>query len=284
MTADRIAHRVTHRTGLFMVLIALTALVAVALPSSAAGLAVTDRHQQQPRPTIVLVHGAFADASGWSTVAESLQRRGYTVYAPPNPLRGLTSDAEYVKAFIATLPGPLILVGHSYGGAVITNAATGNPNVKALVYIAAYALDEGESVAAANELGGHPEESQLLANVVPRPFPGAGPGDADVYINPTAFRAVFAADLPAKQTAFMAAGQRPGAFAAFATPSGVPAWRTIPSWYLVATEDHTIPPTAERVMAARANAHTIEIHSSHVAMMSHPDVTTRLILDAVKGS
>jgi pimeloyl-ACP methyl ester carboxylesterase len=264
-----------------MILVALTALVATALPSSAASLTPSDR-QQQPRPTIVLVHGAFADASGWAAVAQRLQDRGYTVYAPANPLRGLTSDAEYLKTFIATLPGPLVLVGHSYGGAVITNAATGNPNVKALVYIAAYALDVGESVSAANELGGHPEESQLLANILPRPFPGAGPGDADVYINPTAFRDVFAADLSAKQTDFMAASQRPGAFAAFVIPSGEPAWRTIPSWYLVATEDHTIPPTAERAMAVRANAHTIEIHSSHVAMMSHPDVSTRLILDAVK--
>jgi pimeloyl-ACP methyl ester carboxylesterase len=268
-----------RRVALIGVFAALLALVAMVLPSSAANSSAAKR-EQQPKPTIVLVHGAFADASGWGAVAKRLQHRGYTVYAPANPLRGLTSDAEYLKAFLGTLPGPLVLVGHSYGGAVITNAATGNPKVRALVYIAAYALDEGESVSAANELGGHPEESMLLANVIPRPFPGAGPGDADVYINPAAYREVFAADLPANETAFMAASQRPGAFAAFVIPSGEPAWKTIPSWYLIASEDHTIPPTAERAMAARAGAHTIEIRSSHVAMISHPDICTRLILEA----
>jgi pimeloyl-ACP methyl ester carboxylesterase len=279
MTAHRLTDRMPRRLGLFVVFAALLALVAAVLPSSTAFSASATKHNKT-KPTIVLVHGAFADASGWAAVAKRLKKRGYTVYAPANPLRGLTSDAEYVKSFVDTLHGPLVLVGHSYGGAVITNAATGNPNVKALVYIAAYALDENETVGAANALGGHPEESLLLANLIVRPFPGAAPGDADGYINPAGFRQVFAADVPAKEAAFMAASQRPGALAAFATPSGVPAWKTIPSWYLVASQDHTIPPTAERAMAARAGAHTIEIRSSHVAMISHPGVTTRLILRA----
>jgi len=279
MTEHCFTERTPRRMGFVVAFAALLALIAAVLPSSAAYSSAAKKHSQ-PKPTIVLVHGAFADASGWAAVAKRLQHRGYTVYAPANPLRGLTDDSAYVKSFIDTLPGPLVLVGHSYGGAVITNAATGNANVKALVYIAAYALDENETVGAANELGGHPEESLLLANILPRPFPGGAPDNPDVYINPAAFREVFAADVPAKEAAFMAASQRPGAFAAFGTPSGVPAWKTIPSWYLVASQDHTIPPTAERVMAARANAHTIEINSSHVAMISHPAVTTRLILRA----
>lgn len=243
--------------------------------------------QAGPKPTIVLVHGAFADASGWQAVATSLMKQGYPVYAPANPLRGLMSDSEYLKYFLDTIEGPIILVGHSYGGAVITNAATGNDQVKGLVYIAAYALDEGETVGAANYLGGHPEESLLLANVAPRPYPGApthdGQTDVDVYINPAGFRAVFAADVPKDVAAFMAAAQRPGTLFSLGTPSGVPAWKTIPSYYLVAKNDKAIPPTAERFMAARAGAKTWEVNSSHVPMISRPDVVTSIVVCAAKG-
>jgi len=279
MTAHRRTERVPRRLGRLAALAALLVLVAPIQPSAVASSHATNP-DSGPKPTIVLVHGAFADASGWNDVTERLQKRGYTVYAFANPLRGLTGDADYLRTFLGTLEGPLVLVGHSYGGAVITNAAIGNPNVNALVYIAAYALDEGETLAAANELGGHPEESQLLANIVTRPFPGAEPGNVDVYIDPDGFREVFAADLSAKDAAVMAASQRPAALFALGTPSGVPAWKTIPSWYLVASEDHTIPPTAERVMAARAGATTVEIRSSHVAMISHPGVVADLIVDA----
>ncbi|MGH1564157.1 alpha/beta hydrolase [Mumia sp. DW29H23] len=233
-----------------------------------------------PKPTVVLVHGAFADASGWADVTKKLQKKGYTVYAPANPLRSLSGDSAYIRAFLETIPGPVVLVGHSYGGAVITNAATGNANVKSLVYVAAFAPDAGETVAAASELGGG--HSELLANIVTRPYPGAGPQDADAYINPSSFRALFAADLPAKETAVMAAAQRPATFTTFLEPSGEPAWKTIPSWYLVAENDKTIPPEAERAMAARAGARTVEIRSSHVAMISHPKAVTDLILRAAR--
>jgi pimeloyl-ACP methyl ester carboxylesterase len=234
------------------------------------------------KPTIVLVHGAFADASGWNDVINRLQERGYPVLAPPNPLRGLTGDAEYLAAFLSTIQGPIVLVGHSYGGAVITNAATDNPNVQALVYVAAYALAEGENVAAANELGGG--HSDLLDHIVTRPFPGAAEGDMDVYVDSGAFRRIFAQDLPRKQTAAMAAGQRPGSFSALVTPSGAPAWQHIPSWYLVSADDHLIPPQAQRAMANRAGARTSEIDSSHVSMMSHPWRVTKLIVTADRES
>ena len=191
------------RRGAFVVMLAAVALVipqsGATATLSAGGVAPTVSSARSTKPTVVLVHGAFADASGWNDVIAKLQRRGYTVLAPPNPLRGLTGDAEYLKAFLGTIEGPIVLVGHSYGGAVITNAATGNQNVQALVYVAAYALAEGENVAAANELGGG--HSNLLEHIVVRPFPGAQENDADVYVNPAAFRDIFAQDLPAEQTA-----------------------------------------------------------------------------------
>lgn len=230
-----------------------------------------------PKPTVVLVHGAFADASGWSSVASRLMADGYRVYAPPNPLRGLQGDIDYLKSFLSTIEGPIVLVGHSYGGAVITNAATGNPQVKALVYVAAYALDEGETVGKANYLGGHPEESLLLANVEPRSYPGAPDGDVDVYIKLEAFREVFAADLPRKQAEFMAVAQRPGSYFSLGTPSGVPGWKTVPSWYVVASQDKAIPPTAQRFMADRAGSETVTIPSSHVVMMSNPGKVSNVI-------
>ena len=233
---------------------------------------------EAPKPTIVLVHGAFADASSWSEVTQRLQRKGYTVYAPANPLRGIAPDADYLRAFLATVPGPVVLVGHSYGGAVITNAATGNGNIQALVYVAAYALDEGESIGAANALGGG--TALLGQHIVVRPTAGAAPGDVDAYVDPAFFRDVFAADLPASQAQVMAAGQRPLLASALGTPSGVPAWRSIPSWYVVATKDHAIPPEAERAMAARAGATTVELTTSHVPMLSRPDAVVQVILSA----
>lgn len=259
--------------------VALTA-VAVALPS-AAGATQPARGPggaAAPKPTVVLVHGAFADASGWNAVTAGLQKKGYTTLAVANPLRGLQSDAEYLRLVLSTIEGPVILVGHSYGGAVITNAATGNPNVQALVYVAAYALAEGERLVDANALGGG--HSDLADHLVIRPYPGAPEGDADGYIDPAFFQELFAGDLPKRDAAVLAASQRPAAVSALFTPSGPPAWSSIPSWYLVASQDHTIPPEAERAMAARAGSTTVEIDSSHVAMMSHPDVVLKLVLKA----
>ncbi|GAA1008033.1 hypothetical protein Aple_044800 [Acrocarpospora pleiomorpha] len=163
---------------------------------------------------------------------------------------------------------------------MISNGATGNPKVKGLVYVAAYALNEGESVAAANALGGG--HTDVTDHLIVRPYPGAAPGDGDAYIDPAYFHRLFAQDLPRSTTGVMAATQRPGALAALVTPSGPPAWKSVPSWYLVARQDRIIPPEAERAMAKRAGATTVEIDSSHVAMMSHPDVVTKLILRAAR--
>jgi pimeloyl-ACP methyl ester carboxylesterase len=230
------------------------------------------------KPTIVLVHGAFADASGWLEVRAGLADLGYTVYAPANPLRGVQYDADYVRAFVGTLDGPVVLAGHSYGGCVITNASTGAAAVKALVYVAAYAPEQGETLSDAGALGGG--TSDLTKHLVVRPYPGAPDGDADGYIDPAYFHDLFCADVEPSLAAFMAAGQRGVALSALVTPSGTPGWRTIPSWYMVAANDATIPPEAERAMAARAGATTVEVPSSHVAMISHPREVTQLIVTA----
>ena len=260
-----------------VVLATASTLTAAASPE-AASLA---KASGAPKPTIVLVHGAFADSSGWNTVAGRLLGDGYPVIAFSNPLRGPIEDAEYLRQFLTTIDGPVVLVGHSYGGAVITNAATDDPDVKALVYIAAYAPAQGESVAAANALGGG--HTDVIDHLVVRPFPGASAGDADAYIDPAFFPTLFAQDVPKATTRVMAATQRPGALAALLTPSGAPAWETIPSWYLVARQDRIIPPEAERAMAARAGSTVVEIDSSHVAMMSHPSTVVSLIKAATRG-
>lgn len=234
----------------------------------------------EPKPTVVLVHGAFADSSGWAQVGTALQAEGYPVIAFSNPLRGVDYDSQYLRDFLSTLAGPVVLVGHSYGGALITNAATGNPNVKSLVYIAAFALDQGETVQAANALGGG--QTEVVNHLVVRPFPGAAEGNGDAYIDPAYFPQLFAQDLPRAEARFMAASQRPAALASLGTPSGEPAWKTIPSWYMVASQDRIIPPEAERAMAARANATTVEVRSSHVPMLSRPDAVTSLIERAAR--
>jgi pimeloyl-ACP methyl ester carboxylesterase len=236
----------------------------------------------EPKPTIVLVHGAFADASGWTPVIKNLQRAGYTTLAPANPLRSLPGDAEYLRAVLATIEGPIVLVGHSYGGAVITNAATDNEKVVSLVYICGFALDEGEPVLQALGLGGG--SSALGEHIVVRPYPGAGEGDGDAYIDQAHFKQLFCDDLSDDDAAAMAAAQRPAAINTLGTPSGVPAWKTIPSWFLIGSGDRTIPPEAQRAMAERAGGIAVEIESSHVAMISHPDAVAKLIVDAVKNS
>jgi len=263
----------------------LVALAGATLPATAATTAETQAVKQVGaakaiKPTIVFVHGAFADSSGWSLVSTALQAKGYPVIAFSNPLRGPLSDGEYLRQFLSTISGPIVLVGHSYGGAVITNAATGNPNVKSLVYIAAYALAEGESVQAANALGGG--HTEVTNHLILRPFPGATAGDGDAYIDPAFFPQLFAQDLPKVVAQNMAGSQRPGALASLVTPSGPAAWESIPSWYMVASNDRIIPPEAERAMAARANAKTVEVNSSHVPMISQPLKVISLILDASK--
>jgi pimeloyl-ACP methyl ester carboxylesterase len=200
------------------------------------------------------------------------------VIAPANPLRGLASDSAYIGSVLDTIPGPVVLVAHSYGGAVITNAATGRPNVAALVYIAAFAPDEGDSVGGLLALnpGTHIDPATTL---IFRPHPGG----VDGYVNPDNFRDIFAGDLSADTAAIMAASQRPGDVSTLSDPSGPPAWKTIPSWYLVARNDHLIPPATQRFMAQRAGATTVEVRASHVAMISQPRAATNIILDAARA-
>jgi len=259
---------------------ALSIVLAIAFLAGAAPASGTSTTHS--KPTIVLVHGGWADSSGWNAEIERLQRDGYPVIAPANPLRGLSSDAAYIRSVLQTITGPVVLVGHSYGGAVITNAAVGVANVKALVYVAAFAPDQGESLLGLVTMnpGTHITPDALLER--PYPLPGGGTG-SDLYIKEAVFRDAFAGDLPLSTTRLMQATQRPFSAAAFGEPSGTPAWKTIPSWYLVASEDHAIPPVTERFMAKRANAYTTEVAASHVPMISRPKATTDLILKAAKS-
>jgi len=248
--------------------------------SVTAAAAASDRYEaQSPNPTIVFVHGGWADSSGWNQEITNLERRGFTVIAPANPLRDLASDTAYIRSVLQTISGPIVLVAHSYGGAVITDAAVGVPNVKALVYIAAFAPDNGESLAQLVTMNPGSQIGPTTLEFRPYPLPGGGT-DIDLYIKKSAFHDAFAGDLPLQMTDQMQATQRPFANAAFVAPSGEPAWKTIPSWYMVAKQDHAIPPATERFMAQRAHASTVEVDSSHVAMISQPEATTRLILDA----
>ncbi|MFD7471487.1 alpha/beta fold hydrolase [Streptomyces sp. NPDC059837] len=257
----------------------VTAAVTASASLSLIPLASAHTAPAAPKPTVVLVHGAFADASSWNGVVERLQRDGYPVIAAANPLRGLAEDSAYVAGVLASVKGPVVLVGHSYGGAVISQAAAGDPQVKALVYVAALVPDKGENLGAlANKF---PGTNELAPSLRPVPFSNSdGTGGSDLYVDPTRFRAVLAADLPSSQTVVMAAEQRPIAAAAFAASATAAAWHTIPSWALVARQDEALGAPVERLEARRAHSHTVEINSSHVAMISHPGAVTRLIEDA----
>ena len=231
------------------------------------------------KPTVVFVHGAFADASGFGEVTGRLQDRGYTVISPANPLRGPANDAAYVASLMKTINGPIVLVAHSYGGAVITEAANEVSNVKALVYLNALALDEGESNLGITERF----PNDFVKALVARPFPQPdGTQGTDLYVDPASFRLFFAADLPARTTAQMASAQRPVTLAAIQEKSTAPAWKTIPSWYLIGRQDEVINPAAQRFMAKRAKSHTVEINSSHASYISHSAEVTNLILRAAR--
>ncbi|MFJ7049733.1 alpha/beta fold hydrolase [Streptomyces sp. NPDC101112] len=267
-------------------LAAASAVPATAAPAStpaSAPSSVSSRSGGGTRPTVVLVHGVFADASGWNEVAARLLRAGFPVIAPANPLRDLAGDSAYVAGVVDTVPGPVLLVGHSYGGEVITNAARGHANVRALVYVAAFAPDEGES---ALRLAGMFPGSELPDALLTRPFPLPGGGTGrDGYIDPARFHDVFAQDLPASVTRLMAVTQRPGSVDGLASASGVPAWRDLPSWYVIPTADRVIPAAAQRFMAERAGSTAIEVkRASHVVMMSHPDAVVRQILAAHRAT
>jgi pimeloyl-ACP methyl ester carboxylesterase len=249
--------------------------------------------QGGPLPTIVLVHGAWADASGWNGVTYRLQHDGYTVDTPPNPLRGLISDSAYIRSYLTTIQGPIVLVGHSYGGAVITNAATGNPNVKALVYIDAFAPALGDTLEGLTFAlpGSCLEGGGTLSNVFNEIVnPSQPAGDPDLYLKVapgpdyTGFDTCFANGVPAAKAAVLAAGQRPLAAGAFTESSGVPAYKTIPSWFQIGTQDHAIPPAELLFMAKRAGSTITYVDAGHLSMVSHPVQTSNLILEAVHAT
>ncbi len=254
----------------------LAGTVAVATGAVLGGSAAQAHTQQAPKPTVVLVHGAFADASSWSDVAARLIRDGYPVIAPANPLRGVAADSAYLASVLATLSGPLVVAAHSYGGIVSTNAATGNANVKALVYVAAFVPDEGETLVG---LQSKYPGSQLNESALDFRPHGAG---VDGYVKKEVFRSVFAGDLPRPATDLMWAGQRPSDVRALQEPSGPPAWKAIPSWYLVARNDNVIPAVTQRFMAQRAGARVSEVRASHVAMISQPSAAADLIKRAAR--
>ncbi len=236
-----------------------------------------------PKPTIVLVHGAWADASSWNAVSTELRDQGFTVFSPPNLLRGVATDAAYVSSFLAQrTSGPVVLVGHSYGGFVITNAALGGGDVRALVYVDAFVPEEGEVVF--QILGGSgsaldvPDPTTVLDLAG---YPGAPEGDVEAFLKPDTVHEFFAQDLDEADRWLIVASQRPITLGANTTPSGAPAWRSLPSWAVVGTEDRVIPPDTQRSMAERAGATITEVAGSHVSMVSHPQVTVGAILAAV---
>jgi pimeloyl-ACP methyl ester carboxylesterase len=264
-------------SGLVRHFLSFLTISAVATTSALAGPAERAAGAGQPRPTVVLVHGAFADSASWNGVIQTLQAQGFPVVAVANPLRSLKGDAAYVAGVVSSIAGDVVLVGHSYGGAVITNAASGRPNVKALVYVAAFAPDSGESALALS--GRFPGSTLGEALAAPVALPDGG---KDFYIQPEKFHLQFAADLPEQQARLMAAGQRPVTEAALGEGSGSPAWKTIPSWFIHGDGDRNIPPAALNFMAQRAGSrHTEEVKgASHVVMTSHPAAVARMIVEA----
>ncbi len=230
--------------------------------------------------TVVLVHGAFADSSSWNGVIELLQAAGVAVTCALNPLRGISHDAAYVASYLNQIPGPVLLVGHSYGGAVMTNAGSRAKNVVGLVYVAGFAPDEGEILL---DIEKNSRDSVLLPALVPLQYPtGNGTETATEFaINPEKIHEAFAADLPLSQTAVMAATQRPIAELAFSEPTTAPAWKSLPTWAVVPTGDKTIGSDAVRSMAKRAGATIVEIEASHVVMISQPQAVTDVIMTAL---
>jgi pimeloyl-ACP methyl ester carboxylesterase len=279
-------HRlVERRVTLLWLTIGLALIAALAIALATSQSQAKTRTGTAARPTVVLVHGAWATNAAWSGVIERLQSKGYTVDAPPNPLQSLKGDAATIADFLKTINGPIVLVGHSYGGAVITNAATGNRNVKALVYVDAFAPAKGESalgldsIKPGSALGAGPAK---VFNFVP--FPGAKKGDAELYVKPAVFKQAFANGLSAKEGAVLAATQGPVVYSAVTARSGTPAWKTIPSWYVLGTIDKAIPPAIQLFMAHRIHAHITRVKAGHLSMVAHPGVIAKVITAAAKAT
>lgn len=255
----------------------LCVALAVALALAIAPTPSTAKEPATARPTVILVHGAFAESSSWDGVTTRLLAKGYPVVAVANPLRGVKSDAAYVAGVVDWVQGPVILVGHSYGGSVISNAASGKTQVKALIYAAGFAPEPGESAAMLTSKfpGG------TLGPALAQPVTLAD-GGKDLYIQQDKFHAQFAADLPARSAKLMAATQRPITEAALNEPSGMPAWKQVPSWFIYGSLDKNIPPAVQSFMAQRAGAKkTVVVKgASHVVMTSHPEALVKLIDEA----
>jgi pimeloyl-ACP methyl ester carboxylesterase len=277
------------RLVILAIILALAGLLAANAVSGPARAAAARRLSWagKVRPVIVLEHGAWADSSSWDGVIRILTREGFTVYAPPDPLQGLATDAAYLHDFLTENPAlagkPVVLVGHSYGGAVITDAAVGDPEVKALVYVDAFIPAKGESIGellarpqgAGSCIGGNP------ATVFdPVPFPGAPKGDVDLYLQPGKFPGCFASGLSAGEAALLAATQRPLAANAVTEVSGTPAWKTIPSWAVVGTADKVIPPALLDFMAHRAHARITDVDAGHLSLISKAGAVASVIARA----
>jgi len=278
MVTDRSARglRLAFLIGTGLALVALFAL-------GASGPATATPNAASARPTIVLVHGDWADGSSWAGVIERLQEKRFTVVAPPNLLRGPRADAPYLASYLHSISGPIVLVAHSYGGLVTTNAATGNPNVKALVYIDSFLPDEGETGGALLAGSGSCVDASGLNAV---PFDGG----VDLYLrweaNPPypGFIGCFANGVGLEDARVLAATQRPATPAQFSEPSGPPAWRTIPSWSLIGTLDHVIPRALQEQMSGRAGAHITRVRAGHLTLITRPDDVTKVILSAVNAT
>jgi pimeloyl-ACP methyl ester carboxylesterase len=271
-----------HLAGRIFAMSAVFALVALVFTGGGHAAARLQK-SSGPRPTIVLVHGNWADASSWNDVIERLQDRGFTVVAPPNTLRGPAQDAPYLASYLQTIAGPIVLVGHSYAGFVITNAATGLENVKALVYVDAFAPDENERII--DFLAG--TDSCVTDSAVSQvPFDGG----IDLYLrweaNPPypGFLECFANGVDEQTARLLFAGQRPAAVQQFFDPSGPPAWKTIPSWAVLGTQDHVIPPALQEEMYERAGARVTRVNAGHLNLITRPDVVVRVIQSAVKAT
>jgi pimeloyl-ACP methyl ester carboxylesterase len=278
----QMSKKLTHRPAFWgAVLITLIALVG--LSPVTGSLSPAQATAPAVKPTVVLVHGAFADASSWDGVISRLERNGYTALAPALPMRGLTSDTTYLRSFLATISGPVVLVGHSYGGAVISNAAADDPNVRALVFVSGFLPQVGESVSDTNAAS----TLKLLGpdQLQSRPYTGVGGGTGtDLYVNIADFRRVMGADLPAATARLLAATQRPADALAFSEKATEAAWTTIPSWCFVAKQDRAVGYDSERAMAVRAGCHMVEANGSHLVMISKPAAVTHLILIAAQAT
>jgi pimeloyl-ACP methyl ester carboxylesterase len=283
-------HRLAQRRLTYLwptVGLALIAALAITLTTapSQAKTRTSATTATRARPTVVLVNGAWANNAAWNGVIKRLQGEGYTVDAPPDPLQSLKGDAATIADLLKTIKGPIVLVGHSYGGAVITNAATGNRNVKALVYVDAFAPARGESVLALDSikpgsaLGAGPAK---VFDFVP--FPGAKKGDAELYVKPMVFEQAFANGLPAAEGAVLSATQSPAVYSALTAPSGPPAWKAIPSWYVLGTIDKAIPPAIQLFMAQRIHAHITRVRAGHLSMVAAPGVVAKVITEAAKAT